>query len=53
MFGWAARGIAEVIGLLGIVGSLAFVGLEVRQNSVAEPISCLVEWASSVDQRNA
>ena len=35
MFGWTTRGIAEVIGLVSIVGSLAFVGLEVRQNSVA------------------
>lgn len=35
MSGWTARGIAEVIGLAGIVGSLVFVGLEVRQNSVA------------------
>jgi hypothetical protein len=35
MFGWTTRGIAEVIGLMSIVGSLAFVGLEVRQNSVA------------------
>jgi hypothetical protein len=35
MSGWTARGIAEVIGLVGIVGSLVFVGLEVRQNSVA------------------
>jgi hypothetical protein len=35
MFGWTARGIAEAIGLVSIVGSLVFVGLEVRQNSVA------------------
>jgi len=35
MSGWTARGIAEVIGLVGIVGSLVFVGLEVKQNSVA------------------
>ncbi len=35
MSGWTSRGIAEVIGLVGIVGSLVFVGLEVRQNSVA------------------
>ena len=35
MSGWTTRGIAEVIGLVGIVGSLVFVGLEVRQNSVA------------------
>ena len=35
MIGWTDRGIAEVIGLVGIVGSLVFVGLEVRQNSVA------------------
>ena len=35
MSGWTARGFAEVIGLVGIVGSLVFVGLEVRQNSVA------------------
>ncbi len=35
MFGWTTRGIAEVIGLVGIMGSLVFVGLEVRQNSVA------------------
>ncbi len=35
MSGWTSRGIAEVIGLVGIVGSLVFVGLEVKQNSVA------------------
>ena len=33
--GWTAKGIAEFIGLISIVGSLVFVGLEVRQNSVA------------------
>lgn len=33
--GWTAKGIAEVIGLISIVSSLVFVGLEVRQNSVA------------------
>ena len=35
MFGWTARGMAEAIGLVSIVCSLVFVGLEVRQNSVA------------------
>ena len=35
MFGWTVRGIAELIGLAGVVGSLVFVGLEVNQNSVA------------------
>ena len=35
MSAWTARGFAEVIGLACIVGSLVFVGLEVRQNSVA------------------
>lgn len=31
----AARRIVEVIGIIGIVGSLIFVGVEIRQNSVA------------------
>lgn len=35
MFHWTSRGIAEVIGLVGVACSLVFVGLEVRQNSVA------------------
>lgn len=35
MFSWTVRGFAEAIGLASIVASLVFVGLEVRQNSVA------------------
>jgi hypothetical protein len=35
MLNWTAKGVAEAIGLMGIVASLVFVGLEVRQNSVA------------------
>jgi hypothetical protein len=31
----STRRLAEVIGLIGVVGSLIFVGVEVRQNSVA------------------
>jgi len=34
MTGWTTRGIVEGIGLLGVIGSLIFVGVEVRQNSV-------------------
>ena len=33
--GWTAKGIAEVLGLVSIVASLVFVGLEVRKYSVA------------------
>ena len=35
MSGWTAKGVAEAIGLVGVVASLIFVGFEVRQNSVA------------------
>ena len=31
----AYRGVVEVIGLLGVIGSLVFVGLEVHQNTIA------------------
>ena len=52
MFGWTARGIAEVIGLMSIVGSLAFVGLEVRQNSVATRASSNASVADAFIELN-
>ncbi len=32
---WSARNIAEGIGILGVIGSLVFVGGELRQNAIA------------------
>ena len=52
MFGWTTRGIAEVIGLVGIMGSLAFVGLEVRQNSVAMRASTNASFADAFMEVN-
>ena len=52
MSGWTARGIAEVIGLVGIVGSLVFVGLEVRQNSVATRASTNAAVADAFRELN-
>ncbi len=50
--GWTARGIAESIGLIGIVGSLVFVGLEVRQNSVATTASANAAVADAFIELN-
>ena len=50
--GWTAKGIAEVIGLLSIVGSLVFVGLEVRQNSVATRASTNAAVADAFRELN-
>ena len=52
MFGWSARGIAELTGLVGIVGSLVFVGLEVRQNSVATRASANAAFADAFVELN-
>ena len=52
MFGWTTRGIAEVIGLVGIMGSLVFVGLEVRQNSVATRASTNASFADAFIEIN-
>jgi len=52
MSGWTARGIAEVIGLVGIVGSLVFVGLEVKQNSVATRASTNAAVADAFRELN-
>ena len=32
---WTARGFAEAIGIIGVIGSLIFVGGELRQNAIA------------------
>ena len=32
---WSARNVAECIGILGVIGSLIFVGGELRQNAIA------------------
>ena len=32
---WSARNVAEAIGILGVIGSLIFVGGELRQNAIA------------------
>ncbi len=32
-----ARAVAESVGMIGLIASLVFVGLEVRQNSAARP----------------
>ena len=50
--GWTARGIAESIGLIGIVGSLVFVGFEVRQNSVATTASANAAVADAFIELN-
>ena len=50
--GWTVRGIAESIGLIGIVGSLVFVGLEVRQNSVATTASANAAVADAFIELN-
>ena len=52
MFGWTGRGIAEVIGLVCVVGSLVFVGLEVRQNSVATRASANAAVAEAFIELN-
>ena len=52
MSGWTTRGIAEVIGLVGIVGSLVFVGLEVKQNSVATRASTNAAVADAFRELN-
>lgn len=35
MKGWSARNVAEAIGIIGVIGSLIFVGGELRQNAIA------------------
>lgn len=35
MKGWSARNAAEAIGIIGVIGSLIFVGGELRQNAIA------------------
>jgi len=47
-----ARGLAEVVGVLGVMGSLIFVGLEVRQNSVATRASNNATVADAYRQTN-
>ena len=32
---WSARGVAEAAGIIGVIGSLIFVGGELRQNAIA------------------
>lgn len=32
---WSARSVAETIGIVGVIGSLVFVGGELRQNAIA------------------
>lgn len=52
MLSWTARGIAEAIGLVSIVGSLVFVGLEVRQSSVATNASANATFSDSFIELN-
>jgi len=52
MMGWTAKGIAEVLGLVSIVASLVFVGLEVRQNSVATRASANATVADAFRELN-
>lgn len=35
MKNWSARSVAEAIGIVGVIGSLIFVGGELRQNAIA------------------
>jgi hypothetical protein len=53
MAGWSARGIAEAIGAIGVMGSLIFVGLEVRQNSTATRAATNAAVADTYRQMNA
>ena len=49
---WTKQQIVEVIGLLGVIGSLIFVGFEIRQNSIATRASANDSFASSFQQSN-
>jgi hypothetical protein len=52
MASWSARGIAEIIGLFGVLVSLVFVGFEVRQNSMATRASTNAAVADSFIELN-
>ena len=49
---WTGRGIAELIGIAGVVCSLVFVGFEVRQNSVATRASANAAFADAFVELN-
>ena len=47
-----SRAIAELVGLAGIIGSLIFVGLEVRQGATATRSSTVLQLKDSWVQLN-
>lgn len=49
---WSARNVAEVFGILGVIGSLVFVGGELRQNAIATRAATNAEVSSAFVEIN-
>jgi len=44
---WSARNVVEAVGIVGVVGSLIFVGGELRQNAIATRAATIAEVSAA------